>query len=101
MPAANSCNTAPARPSFDEALRNQNPHRPAIVAAWIYGDRVAGLNVSGVMDLWALLGDAERNVCRDLVERIGSAPIERIGSAPSERVGLYAHRQHSSTGSRA
>jgi hypothetical protein len=58
------------------AKRNLNPHKPAVVAMAMWGNRYAAQN-GGSMDFWDKLSSSEQRICREIVERIAQAPEER------------------------
>lgn len=58
-----------------KARRNQEPHKPAVVAMWVYSAEYAAQN-GGSMDFWDGLSESKRDVCRALLERIKTAKDE-------------------------
>lgn len=58
-----------------DETRNLNPHKPALVAMWLYGARYAA-QMGGSMDFWDKLSDTEKRLCRKLVSEINEAPEE-------------------------
>lgn len=59
----------------DRALRNLNPHKPAVVAMFMYSREYAAQG-GGSMDFWDRLDESRKDLCRDLLERLKSAPDE-------------------------
>jgi hypothetical protein len=59
----------------ERAHRNLNPHAPAIVAMSLYCDRYAHQN-GGSMDFWDKLREPEKQQCREIAEKIRTAPMD-------------------------
>jgi len=57
--------------------RNLNPHKPSIVAMWLWGSEYANQN-GGCMDLWDTLPEGRKSLCREMVKRLAEAPEERV-----------------------
>ena len=57
------------------ARRNLNPHKPALLAMWLWGKRYAAQG-GGSMDFWDKLTEQEKNSCRECVIRVAKAPEE-------------------------
>ena len=55
--------------------RNLNPHKPALVAMWIWGREYAAQR-GGSMDFWDGLADGDKQTCRACLERLKLAPNE-------------------------
>lgn len=54
---------------------NLNPHKPAVMAMCLFNKHYADQNGRS-MDFWDSLSERERNICRELVQRIAEAPSE-------------------------
>ena len=57
------------------AHRNLNPHKPALIAMWIWGREYAAQR-GGSMDFWDTLSDSQKETCRECVKRLAKAPEE-------------------------
>ena len=55
--------------------RNSNPHKPALVAMWMWGE-VYSRQGGGSMDFWDSRSESDKNLCRELVQRLANAPDE-------------------------
>jgi hypothetical protein len=58
-----------------QAQRDQNPHKAAVVAMWLYGARYAK-QALGSMGFWDSLTESEREMCRNMVDAIEKARPE-------------------------
>jgi hypothetical protein len=57
------------------ALRNQNPHKPAVIAMHMWSAEYA-TGGGGSMDFWDKLSVSRKQICRECVERLAKAPEE-------------------------
>lgn len=60
---------------MNDQARNLNPHRPAVAAMWLWGNRYSQ-QAGGSMDFWDKLSESEQKTARRLVEQILSARAE-------------------------
>lgn len=58
-----------------QVFRNQNPHKAAVVAMSMWGAEYARQG-GGSMDFWDKLDESRKRICREVVERVESAPAE-------------------------
>ena len=56
--------------------RNLNPHKPALIAMWIWGRKYAAQG-GGSMDFWDEYSEGDKRLCRECVERLNKAPEEK------------------------
>lgn len=59
-----------------DQTRNLNPHKPAVAAMAIWGKRYSEQG-GGSMDFWDKLSESDKQIARDLVERIEKAQAEK------------------------
>lgn len=57
----------------------EDPHKPAICALYLYGDKYYDQGRCCVMDFWGSLSDIEKNLCREMVEQITTKRPETDG----------------------
>ena len=55
--------------------RNLNPHKPARVAMYLYGEAYSRQK-GGSMDFWDSLPESSKRLCRQLVAEIEASPAE-------------------------
>jgi hypothetical protein len=60
----------------ERAQRNQNPHKPAVIAMWMWG-REYSQQGGGSMDFWDKLDESRKRICCECLERLEKAPEER------------------------
>jgi len=58
-----------------DQTRNLNPHKAAVAAMWLNGERYAAQS-GGSMDFWDGLSESEKNTARRMVDEIYSAEPE-------------------------
>lgn len=56
-------------------IRNQNPHKAAVAAMFLYGSEYSRQG-GGSMDFWDSLSDSRKNLCREMVSKIENARKE-------------------------
>jgi hypothetical protein len=55
--------------------RNSNPHKPALIAMYVYRHEYAEQR-GGAMDFWDSLSFPLQAICRELARRVVAAPDE-------------------------
>lgn len=55
--------------------RMLNPHKPALLAMWMWGREYAAQK-GGSMDFWDALPEHQKETCRECVKRLDKAPPE-------------------------
>jgi hypothetical protein len=58
------------------AQRNLNPHKPALIAMWLWGSEYAAQG-GGSMDFWDARTEGQKQICRQCLQRLAKAPEER------------------------
>lgn len=59
-----------------DARRDLNPHKAAVAAMWLFGERYAKLGL-GSMGFWDRLTPDEKRLCQRMVQEIEKAAPER------------------------
>ena len=54
--------------------RDLNPHKAAVIAMLLYGERYAKMPHVGSMGFWDTLTKSEQETCKQCVERVDKAP---------------------------
>jgi hypothetical protein len=59
----------------EQAQRNQNPHKPARLAMFLWNREYAAQG-GGSMDFWDKLRESQKQICREGIAEILKAPDE-------------------------
>jgi len=62
-------------PLKEQDRRNLSPHKPAVIAMWLWSREYA-LQRGGVMDFWDKLPELRKKLCRECLDKIEKAQDE-------------------------
>lgn len=60
----------------ERVQRNLNPHKPAVIAMWLWGHEYSQQG-GGSMDFWDKLSESRKRICRECLDRLQKAPEEK------------------------
>jgi hypothetical protein len=58
-----------AAPMNNQTHRNLNPHKPARMAMYLFGERYAAQS-GGSIDFWDKLSEGDKQLCRECVDKL-------------------------------